>query len=192
MPFSQSAQISAIVGFAVNLQPRSVLDVGTGMGQYGFLLRTYLESVHLFEVSEQLQARQRRKDEWKVQIDGIEGFAGYLTPVHEYAYNRMMIGNALALLPTLPDASYELVLAIDILEHFDPEDGRRFLHELRRIASRAVLVSTPKEFHEQEVPANPLEDHRSVWTQQQLHELGFDTVLADPESWVAVARGPTG
>ena len=73
MPFSQSAQISTIVGCAEALQPQSVLDVGTGMGQYGFLLRNNLEGEHLFEV-DGTRGWQRPREQWRVRIDGIEGF----------------------------------------------------------------------------------------------------------------------
>ena len=118
MPFSHSAQISTIVGFAELLQPASVLDVGAGMGQYGVLLRNHLEHEHLFEVTGS-EGRQRPRDEWRVRIDGIEGFAGYLTPVHAWAYQEMRIGNALDLLPAIPAGQYDLVIAIDILEHFE-------------------------------------------------------------------------
>lgn len=187
MPFSQSSQISAIVGYAQQLQPGSVLDVGTGMGQYGFLLRTNLEHINLFEVDGSA-ARQRARSSWALRIDGIEGYATYLTPVHDYAYNQVLVGNAMDILPTLGDRSYELVLAIDILEHLSADDGRVFLAHCIRIASRAVLVSTPKEFVPQDVPANPLENHRSVWTEGELRQLGFTTTLANDESWVVVHR----
>ena len=186
MPFSHSSQISTIVGFAEALKPTSVLDVGTGMGQYGFLLRNSLEFLNLFEIDGQ-HGRQRDRSQWQVTIDGIEGFAGYLTPVHHYAYSRMMVGDALALLPGIADGAYELVIAIDILEHFDTAPGLDFLAHCRRIARRAALVSTPKEFHAQEVEANPLENHRSVWTQAQLAEAGYAQVLPNADSWVVVA-----
>lgn len=186
MPFSHSAQISSIVGFAERLQPRSVLDVGVGMGQYGFLLRNNLEHEHLFEI-DGAHARQRPREDWRVRIDGIEGYAGYLTPVHAWAYNTVQIGDALALLPTIASRSYELVLVIDVLEHFEKADGQRLLAQCRRIAARAALISTPKAFHAQHVPANPLEDHRSVWGADELAAAGFGTLLPDAESWVAVA-----
>lgn len=50
MPFSQSSQLSAILGYAEELKPTSVLDLGTGMGQYGFMLRNNLEFLNLFEI----------------------------------------------------------------------------------------------------------------------------------------------
>ena len=187
MPFSQSSQISTIVGFIEEINPASILDVGTGMGQYGFLARNSLEHANLFRV-EGAQASQRPKQEWRVRIDGIEAFPTYLTPVHEYVYNRILTGDALDLLPGIGDGAYELVLAVDILEHFTKPDGLRFLAELRRVAQRAVLVSTPKEFHSQEIEANPYENHRSHWSDAELKREGYGEILANPESWVAVHR----
>ncbi|NBQ70941.1 MAG: class I SAM-dependent methyltransferase [Nitrosomonadaceae bacterium] len=187
MPFSYSNQLSAIVGFAEQQNPESILDIGIGMGQYGFLLRTNLENVNLFEIDGS-NARQRSRDQWKVRIDGIEGFAGYITPVHEYSYTNLFIGEALKLLPALGDKIYDLVLAIDILEHFDKEQGVIFLRECRRVCKGSVLVSTPKEFIEQEVLANPLEDHRSHWTEEDLKLCGFDHFLPNPLSLIAIAN----
>ena len=174
-----------IVGFVESLQPRSVLDVGTGMGQYGLLLRNSLESVNLFEI-EGNTGRQRPREGWNVVIDGIEGFPGYITPVHTYAYSAMRIGEARSVLAELPSASYDVVLAIDILEHFEAAEGRQFAADCIRVAKHAVLVSTPKEFIEQVVDANPLENHRSMWSRAQLEEMGLTTILPNHESWIAV------
>jgi hypothetical protein len=183
MPFSQSRQLSALVDTVEYLRPTSILDVGTGMGVYGFLLRTFLEDKNLFDVQGTL-VRRKTKEEWSITIDGIEGYAGYLTPVHDYAYNRIQIGNALELLPQIPTGAYELVMAIDILEHFTTEEGERFLAECKRIARRMALISTPKDFIEQHVEANPFEDHKSLWTLPQLQALGYVNTVANAESWI--------
>lgn len=158
------------------------------MGQYGFLLRTNLENVALFDITPKVgggvEGRRKPKAQWAITIDGIEGFAEYLTPVHDYAYNQIFIGNAMKILPTIADRSYELVLAIDIIEHLDKADGEFFAHHLRRIASRMALISTPKSFIEQQVEANPLEDHRSLWSRDDLQRLGFGNLVADEVSWI--------
>lgn len=187
MPFSQSSQISAIVQFGEALQPASILDVGVGMGQYGFLFRTNLENVGLFEI-DGAKATWRPKDQWRVKIDGIEGCKDYITAVHDFAYNQVTIGDALDCLSKIADKSYEFVIAIDILEHFWKEDGWRLLSELTRVCSRAALVSTPKDFHAQEFEANPLETHRSLWSCEDLAQTGFDQVLDNAESWVATFK----
>lgn len=194
MPFSHSGQLSTIVQYCETLQPNSVLDVGTGMGVYGFLLRTNLEHLNLFDVRG-ASASLRPRSEWQRRIDGIEGYATYRTPVHDYAYNRLYIGDALTLLADMAEGAYELVMAIDIVEHFTKEDGLRFLRECARVSSRACLVSTPKDFMPQEVQANPLEDHRSHWLQTELADAGFDRVLNDPTSWIVINQrtpGPVG
>jgi ubiquinone/menaquinone biosynthesis C-methylase UbiE len=186
MPFSHSGQLSTIVRFAEGLQPLSVLDVGTGMGQYGFLLRTNLENVELFDVPADAPPSQRPRSAWRRRIDGIEGFALYRTPVHDWAYTNWIVGEALQVLSGMADRSYELVMAIDILEHFETADGLKLLGECARVASRAVLVSTPKTFIHQEVEANPLENHRSLWTEGQLAGAGYGRVLPDADSWIVV------
>ncbi len=187
MPFSQSSQISTIVQRIQQLNPASILDVGVGMGVYGFLARNCLENVHLFRV-EGAHGSQRPRHEWSVRIDGIEACKIYLTPVHEYVYTNLFLGDALEILPTIEDRAYEMVLAIDILEHFTPADGLRFLAELKRVASRCALVSTPKAFQPQEVEANPYENHRSLWSRDQLVAQGFTEILDNAESWIAVYR----
>ncbi len=186
MPFSQSSQVSPILQLIESVNPQSLLDVGTGMGQYGFLARTNLEHLDLFEVDGP-HARRRERDEWKVRIDGIEVFEKYITPVHDYAYNHIYIGNALELLPTLP-RTYEMVLAIDILEHFDKASGLQFIQALQNAATRAIVISTPKEFIPQEVEANPYENHRSLWALEELQALGFDGVLDNDESWIVYCK----
>lgn len=187
MPFSQSSQLTAIVQYIEQQNPESMLDVGVGMGQYGFLARMNLENINLFEI-DGTEGKQRDKSGWRVTIDGIEGFEGYLTPLHEYVYNNMMIGNALDILPGIADNQYDLVIAIDILEHFTHEQGIEFAAHLKRISRKAVLVSTPKNFIHQEVEANPYENHRSPWSQQNLYELGFDQVLENSISWVVFSE----
>ena len=53
-----------------------------------------------------------------------------------------------------------------------------------RIARRMALISTPKDFIEQHVEANPFEDHKSLWTLPQLQALGYVNTVANAESWI--------
>lgn len=186
MPFSQSSQISSIMGYIENEKPKSVLDVGVGMGQYGFLMRTNLEHFNLYELNGAV-ARKRDKSEWLITIDGIEGYPDYFTPVHEYSYNTLFEGDALDILPTMQDDTYDLVIAIDILEHLDKEQGFTFLKLMRLKCSGSVIVSTPKDFIEQHIEANPFENHRSHWTEADLASAGYDKVLDHHESWIAIS-----
>lgn len=111
-----------------------------------------------------------------------------ITAIHEYSYTNLFIGEALEFLLTLEDKMYDLVLAIDILEHFDKEQGVVFLRECQRVCKDSVLISTPKEFVAQEVPANPLENHQSHWVEEDFRFCGFDYFLPNPLSLIAIAK----
>lgn len=181
MPFSDSSMLSPIMAYVESLQPSSVLDVGVGFAQYGVLLRNNLEKFDLFEWDDTGYARKRDKEEWQVRIDGIEGFEPYITPVHRYVYTSLFIGDALEVLPAIK-RHYELVLATEILEHFDKEDGYHFIEMLKSRCAGSIIISTPKEFVPSEYPANPYENHRSFWSQEELIALGFDRILPDEGS----------
>lgn len=52
------------------------------------------------------------------------------------------------------------------------------------------MVSTPKEFIPQEIEANPYENHRSLWTEEQLKEQGYTQFIPNNISWIAVCNLP--
>src|SRR5512143_3083288 len=100
MPSSFVANIPEIVVLAVDLRPRpkTILDVGVGAGTYGVLLREYLP-------------RGRK-------IDGVEIWPKYLT-WQWGAYDHIYVGDVRDL--DLP--GYDLILLIDILEHFERDES---------------------------------------------------------------------
>jgi SAM-dependent methyltransferase len=132
--------------------PRTLLDVGVGFGKYGFLSREYLE----------LWDGREKYTDWKRQIDGIEAHRDYITPVHRHIYNNIFLGDAVDVLSNRTEV-YDLILLIDVLEHFDRQEGERLLRECERRA-RNVLISIPKEIGSQENAfGNPYETHRAQW-----------------------------
>lgn len=150
MPTSYASQISKIIKLIININPISILDIGIGCGKYGFLSREYLEPDYLFS-----------KNYEKI-IDGIEGFENYITPVHKYIYNNIYIGNALDILPTL-DKKYDLILLIDIFEHFKRNDGLKLIDECKK-HSKNIIISVPKHMGSQDaVFGNDYEIHETQW-----------------------------
>ena len=153
MPTSNLSQVIKIMELILMTQPKSLLDVGVGFGKYGFLTREYLE---LWDGSNQY-------NDWKRRIDGIEIFPEYLTPVHDYIYDNVYIGNALEILPTLSE-KYDLILLVDIIEHFTFEEGLMLIKSTIE-HGKNVLISTPKHMAMQgSAFGNPFETHRFQWT----------------------------
>lgn len=180
MPSSRPNTIPAVIQVLRQLRPQSILDVGVGFGKWGHLFREYTD----INAAENDPARYD-KAHWRVRIDGIEGHAAYLTDMHRFLYDEIHVGDALALLPTLP--VYDLVFLGDIIEHLGKQDGRELLACAVAKAGKAVLVSTPKfETHQADLCGNELERHRSLWSagdfkkfpNAQVRTIDGDTLLA--------------
>jgi hypothetical protein len=64
------------------------------------------------------------------------------------------------------DRQYDLALLIDVIEHFEKDDGYQLLERLRAVAHN-VILATPYGFAPQDdIFGNALEIHRSGWTER--------------------------
>ena len=153
MPSSRFEQLNEIMALIYATNPKSILDIGVGFGKYGFLAREYLE---IFPGGTKFSTN------WKRRIDGIEVFNQYLTPIHEFVYDKIYVGDAVKILPTI-ETNYDLILLIDVLEHFDYVDGKKILSECMK-KGKNLLISTPLDIGNQEdVFGNVFETHKFQW-----------------------------
>ena len=172
MPTSQHFQISKLLNLIIHLNPGSVLDIGAGFGKYGFLCREYLDCSH-----------DHSYGTFSRRIEAIEIFEQYLTPVHQFVYDRVLVGDALKLIPTL-GTKYDLTLMIDVLEHFTKSDGQRLL-DSTLAKSKSLLVSVPRDIGNQsEVFGNQYEAHRAEWTGKELLTLAPSFRVRDKVSHI--------
>jgi hypothetical protein len=185
MPSSRPNTIPAVIHLVRQLKPNSILDVGVGFGKWGHLFREYTDIL----AAEHDPPRYRREN-WKVRIDGIEGHAPYLTPMHEYFYDKIHIGDACELLANLPP--YDLIFLGDIIEHFDKAKGRKLLREAYEHALKALIVTTPKyETAQEGLCGNELERHRSLWSAKDFAEFPGSVVKTiDRATLIAVLPRP--
>jgi hypothetical protein len=154
-------------------KPSSMLDVGVGFGKYGFLAREYLE----------VWDGQYQPGKWRFRIDGIEGYRGYITDHQKLIYDNLYFGDAVEILPTL-ELKYDLLLASDILEHFDRVRGTKFLHACMARA-RNVIISTPLMVGKQaEEWDNPYQEHRSEWCLKDFDEFPNKFTVAHDRSLI--------
>jgi hypothetical protein len=151
----------------IALKPFSVLDVGSGFGKYGVLCREYLE---LWDGRQEYKFIRR--------IDGVEVFENYITPLHNFIYNNIYTENIIDLVKKL-DYTYDLVLLIDVLEHFSKEEGVWLLNNLLS-KNKGILIGTPKRPSAQkDVFGNVFETHKSVWKKMELTSFGKSFFIPD-------------
>ncbi|WP_391204299.1 glycosyltransferase family 4 protein [Psychrobacillus sp. L4] len=153
MPTSWYQAVPTIIDLVQMDGPQSILDIGVGFGKYGVLLREVFD----------IPYERYDKKNWHLQLDGVEGFEGYNNPIHDYVYNKMYYGNIFSVLPKLSQ-KYDTLLLIDVLEHFEKEEGLRLIAGLLEVTNRSLIVSTPIWPAPQgDYIGNELETHKSRW-----------------------------
>lgn len=129
-----------------------ILDVGSGFGKWGFLIRDSFEGI-LFQ--------NYNKKDWKIDVTAIEPFSRYITPLQEQIYNRIIKKDLLGCVDEL--GQFDLVILGDVIEHFEKGKGHEILAKLFDHSDN-VIVSTPNGFMPQGAWAeNELETHKSGW-----------------------------
>jgi len=159
MPVSQPNPIPYVCKAVNKIKPKSILDVGIGFGVYGYLFRDYVDVCKTMNSSRESQIDIKN---WSTKIDGIEVCNGFITDIHRLIYNNIYIGDAKDVIKKL--GNYDFIFLGDVLEHFEKDEGRRFLNEVYERANIMVIIITPSSFFEQEdYFNNPYSIHRSFW-----------------------------
>ena len=154
MPTSNVYQISKIMEKIIKINPLKVLDVGCGFGKYGVLVREYLE---LWD--------GRYDYTFKRQVDAVEVFADYITPMHRYIYNKIYQNDIFDIVDQL--VGYDLILIIGTLEHFEKIQGIHLLYQLLK-ENKGILISTPRVWQAQEAGfGNKYEAHKCAWFEDE-------------------------
>ncbi|MDR4491701.1 MAG: hypothetical protein R2685_12490, partial [Candidatus Nitrosocosmicus sp.] len=165
-------QIPKIIEMLISINPNSVIDIGSGFGKFGVLCREYLDL-----------RDGRQKYGFKRRIDCVEVFPDYISPLHNYVYNKTYNHNILDIVPKLR-LRYDLVLLIDVLEHFEKNEGKYLLKTLLK-GNEGIIISTPKKPSPQkDAFGNIYETHRSVWSKEDLKQFGESHFIKDDMSWI--------
>lgn len=149
-----------------------MIDLGVGHGKTGVLMREYLDI---------MQERYRPED-WKTEIYGIEGFAGYANPLWTYAYDRVLVRDALEGLREMPDV--DLIVALDIWEHFN-SDYAEILLETCLTKGKYLLLSTPMyPLPQGSVFGNSYERHLTRWSPNDFIRVPHRLHLCTSDDWI--------
>jgi len=137
------------------LSPASVLDVGAGMGRWGFLCRCHIG------VGESLQ----QCPEQPLRVEAVEAFEPNVGRIYEAVYDRTHIGDARDVLPRL--GAYDVVICSHMIEHMSKQDGLTLLDLMLERSAKALILAFPlNDPLRDELRGNPFEAHRSVWTER--------------------------
>lgn len=106
---------------------------------------------------------------------GVDLHPPYLAQSRTAAiHNEYHQRNALEVETAFGARSFDCVLAVDLIEHLEKDEGWRLLDAMERVARRKVIVFTPNGFVPQgEIDGNPHQRHRSGWTPVEMRSRGY-------------------
>ena len=164
MGTSNWQNISYNIDLVKRLDPKSILDIGIGFGRWGILFREFLE----------IWGERNYTGKWNRQIDGVEGFPGYIKDYHKYFYDNIFIEEALSFMRKL-DTNYDLINCGDVIEHFEKRDGIELI-ELALEKGKNVLINIPigSNWEQDAINNNEFERHRSQWSISDFEKYEFN------------------
>jgi len=138
----------------MNKDTMSILDVGCGKG---FTMKI-------------IKKRFRRK---RIFTVGVDQFAPYLRYCMKEMTHDILINTNIESLP-FKDKSFDVILCLEVIEHLKKEDALRIIENLRKLARKQVIISTPVGVcHQEEIDNNPCQRHESSWNPEEFKKLGF-------------------
>jgi hypothetical protein len=165
MASSRPHAIPYVITAIKNIKPDSILDIGVGFGKYGVLFREYTDIVN-----SESSPKRYNKENWEVRIEGIEGNGKYITPVHDFVYDKIHIGNPIELITSL--GNFDLIFVGGVIEHFTHDEGTYLIRESLARSNKALILTTPLvEVEQPGMCDNALEEHKSFWTEADFESI---------------------
>jgi len=130
---------------------KSVLDVGCGSNSPLLKIRKnfYSEGVDVFGPSIKESKKAKIHDKYKV-------------------------GDILNISRFFKPKSFDSVIALDVIEHFDKKEGLKLMDYLENIAKKKVIIFTPFGFTQQHPSdGNPFQKHKSGWYIEDFKKRGY-------------------
>lgn len=143
---------------------RTVLDLGCGFGHWGHLLRT-----HYHSDDPALRAR----------VTGVDIHDGNIAFCRSTGvYDELVAGDAVEFIASCDAASFDTIIATELIEHLPKQVGLRLLEEVIRVAAQVAVLSTPNWAYLRPgamtmTGFNEHEHHVSSWTASEFRRRGF-------------------
>ena len=129
--------IPIILETVKNINPKKIVDVGAGMGKYGLLVREQYLS------SKAGEGELSPKDDIIIDvIEDTEYFFEFRPGLLEAIYDNVFKNSVFDSMDILLQNKYDLVLLIDVVEHWTKENTLKLLREINKYSD--MLISTPK------------------------------------------------
>ena len=123
-------------------------------------------------------------------ISGVDAYQPYIDELKEKGHIYVYCGRIEKYMPDFKKKSFDVVMAIDAIEHLIKPAALRVIGHMERIARKRVVIFTTIGFIPQEREENPeLQRHRCGFTPIEFEDLGYEVyhrIGGDKPSFLAV------
>lgn len=92
-------------------------------------------------------------------------------------HNEYYMMNVLEMDKFFPEKSFDCVIATDLIEHLEKQDGFKLIEIMEKLAKKKVIIFTPNGFLEQkEYDGNKYQVHLSGWDSGEMKKLGYRVI----------------
>jgi SAM-dependent methyltransferase len=89
-------------------------------------------------------------------------------------HSEFILADALEFLAKAESKSFDIIMALDLIEHLEKEKGIWFMQQLERVAKKKVIIFTPNGFVPQKpYEDNPWQEHKSGWSFKEMKDYGY-------------------
>ena len=89
-------------------------------------------------------------------------------------HDEYKVGDVLELSKIFKPKSFDVVLALDVIEHFEKDSAIKLIRSMDKIARKKVIILTPNGFAKQDAyDGNLFQEHKSGWNISDFRRLGY-------------------
>ena len=89
-------------------------------------------------------------------------------------HDEYKVGDVLKLNKFFKPKSFDVVVALDVIEHFEKKEGLKLIKQMESIAKSKLIILTPYGFMKQHPhDGNPFQEHKSGWFPNEFVKRGY-------------------
>lgn len=91
-------------------------------------------------------------------------------------HDKTKVGDVLKISTYFKPKSFDVVIALDVVEHFVKKEGLELIKQMEALAKKKVIILTPYGFTKQTpIDDNPFQEHKSGWSIDDFTKRGYKT-----------------
>jgi 2-polyprenyl-3-methyl-5-hydroxy-6-metoxy-1,4-benzoquinol methylase len=164
----------------VKLKKGFIAEIGINLPLYSYLHelhRNLRECKSILDVGCGAKSPLRFFNGKDTHTVGVDSYKPDLNMAEKFGtHSEYKLIDALAIDKHFHNKSFDAVVLLDIIEHFNKERGHELIAKAEKVAGRRVIIVTPNGFLLQRSKDGDLQEHLSGWDCNDMKGLGYEVI----------------